>query len=581
MSDRALTAFRVWRWAFTACVVALAATGLVWRAIDLQINQNSFLKSEGDARHLREMKIPAHRGMLLDRNGEPLAVSTPVASIWVNPKTFVGSRPRWPELEAVLGLGQGTIEQLIKERSAREFVYLLRHIDPSTADAVSAMKMAGVHLQREYRRYYPMGAAAGHVVGFTNVDDAGQEGLELAFNDMLSGQSGEKRVIKDRLGRVVENVERIRPAYPGRDLVLSIDRRIQSLAYRALLQGVKHHRARAGSVVVLDVRTGEVLAIANQPSFNPNNLSDRLSQRFRNRAVTDLLEPGSTIKPFTIAAALEAGIVRPDSTLDTHPGFMKVDGHTVRDPRNYGVIDIRSVIKKSSNVGVSKLALELHPRDLWHMFHRAGFGVSTESRFPGEAHGTLTDFVGWTDTHRVTLSFGYGLAVTPLQLARAYAALGNSGVLPDVNFLRTDAVSFASPVMDALVAAQVREMLEGVLEPGGTGRRARVDGYRIGGKTGTTQKSEVGGYSKDRYHSIFAGLAPMSDPRLAVVVVIDEPGGEAHYGGVVAAPVFSNIVKGSLRVLGIAPDDPEMARRTAINIAAASQIRAPEPEGAP
>ena len=289
--------------------------------------------------------------------------------------------------------------------------------------------------------------------------------------------------------------------------MLSIDRRIQSLTYRALLQGVQHHRARAGSAVVLDVRTGEVLAIANQPSFNPNDRGDRSSRRFRNRAVTDLLEPGSTIKPFTVAAALQAGIVRPDTIVDTRPGFLKVGRHTVWDVRNYGVIDVRKVIKKSSNVGAGKLALALRPGDLWHMFHQVGFGTSTGSRFPGEALGTLTDFVGWRKVHRVTLSYGYGLAATPLQLARAYAAFGNGGVLPDVSFLKTDGMSSASPVMPASVAAQIRGMLEEVVEPGGTGRRARVEGYRVGGKTGTTRKSEAGGYSEDRYHSAFAGLA--------------------------------------------------------------------------
>ena len=555
-----------------ACVVALAV-GLVWRVVDLQLNHNTFLKGQGDARHLRIEKIPAHRGMLLDRNGEPLAVSTPLASVWVNPKKVADSRPKWPELEEVLTLHPGSIEQVIEERSKREFVYLRRHVEPSVAKAVSALEMEGVHLKPEYRRYYPMGEAASHVLGFTGIDDTGQEGLELAFDDVLSGESGARRVIKDRMGRLVESLERVRPTYPGRDLVLSIDRRIQSLTYRALLLGVQRHRARAGAAVVLDVRTGEVLAIANQPSFNPNDRGDRSSRRFRNRAVTDLLEPGSTMKPFTVAAALQAGIVQPDSIVDTRPGFLKVGRHTVWDHRNYGVIDVRKVIKKSSNVGAGKLALALRPGDLWHMFHQVGFGISTGSRFPGEASGTLTDFVDWRKVHRVTLSFGYGLAATPLQLARAYAAFGNGGVLPEVSFLKTDGMSSASPAISPTVAAQIRGMLEEVVEPGGTGRRAQVAGYRVGGKTGTIRKSEAGGYSQDRYHSAFAGLAPMSAPRLSVVVVIDEPGGDAYYGGAVAAPVFSDIVEGSLRVLGVAPDDPEMMRGPAIRVAAALPAR--------
>ena len=552
------------------CVVALAA-GLIWRVVDLQLNHNAFLTEEGDARHLRVEKIPAHRGMLLDRNGEPLAVSTPLASVWVNPGKLASSRSRWPELEQVLALDPGSLAQVTEERGDREFVYLRRHVDPSVAEAVGSLAMDGVHLKPEYRRYYPMGAAASHVLGFTGIDDGGQEGLELAFDDVLSGEDGARRVIKDRLGRIVENLERIRPARPGRDVVVSIDRRIQSLAYRALREGVQRHRARAGSAVVLDVRSGEVLAAVNLPSFNPNDRGDRSSSHFRNRAVTDLLEPGSTIKPFTVAAALQAGIVRPDTVLDTRPGFLRVGRHAVWDIRNYGVIDVRKVIKKSSNVGAGKLALEMRPADLWRMFHQVGFGASTGSGFPGEEEGTLTDFADWGEIHRVTLSFGYGLAATPLQMARAYAAFGNGGALPDVSFVRTEGEAPAAQAMPGAVAAQVLEMLEEVVEPGGTGRRARVAGYRVGGKTGTTRKSEAGGYSEDRYHSAFAGLAPMSDPRLSVVVVIDEPGGDEYYGGAVAAPVFSDIVEGSLRMLGIAPDDPETIRSPVISVAAASE----------
>ena len=557
------------------CVVVLAA-GLIWRVVDLQLNHNAFLTDEGDARHLRIETIPAHRGMLLDRNGEPLAVSTPLASVWVNPKKLGNSRLRWPELELALALAPGSIEQVMEERSEREFVYLRRHVDPSVAGVISALDMDGVHLKPEYRRYYPMGAAASHVLGFTGIDDTGQEGLELAFDDTLSGETGARRVVKDRLGRIVEKLERVRPARAGRDVVLSIDRRIQSLAWRALAQAVRKHSARAGSAVVLDVRTGEVLAVANLPSFNPNDRGDRSSWRFRNRAVTDLLEPGSTIKPFTVAAALEAGIVDADTVLDTRPGFLKVGRHTVWDVRNYGVIDVRKVIMKSSNVGAGKLALALRPADLWQTFHKAGLGTSTGSGYPGEEDGTLSDFVDWGEIHRVTLSFGYGLAATPLQVARAYAAIGNGGVLTEVSFVKADGAPATSRAMPVAVAAQVLEMLEQVVEPGGTGRRARVTGYRVGGKTGTTRKSEAGGYSEDRYHSAFAGLAPMSEPRLSVVVVIDEPGGDEYYGGAVAAPVFSDIVDGSLRVLGIAPDDPETIRSPAISIAAASPERVSE-----
>ena len=558
-----------------ACVVALAA-GLAWRVVDLQLNHNAFLTDEGDARHLRIEKIPAYRGMLLDRNGEPLAVSTPLASVWVNPQELADSKARWPQLETALALAPGAIEKVYEERREREFVYLRRHVDPSAAEAVASLEIDAVHLKPEYRRYYPMGEAASHVLGFTGIDDTGQEGLELAFDDVLAGESGARRVVKDRKGRIVESLDRVRPAYPGRDLELSIDRRIQSVTYRALLHAVKFHKARAGSAVVLDARTGEVLAIANQPSFNPNDRGDRSSRRFRNRAVTDVMEPGSTIKPFTVAAALLAGIVDPDTVLDTRPGFLRVGRHTVWDVRNYGVIDVRRVIKKSSNVGAGMLALELPPGDMWRMFHQAGFGISTESRFPGEVQGTLTDFADWRDVHRVTLSFGYGLSATALQLARAYAAFGNGGVLPEVGFLKTSATPSGTRAMPESIAAQILAMLEEVVQPGGTGGRAKVAGYRVGGKTGTTRKSEAGGYSEDRYQSVFAGLAPMSAPRLSVVVVIDEPGGDAYYGGAVAAPVFSDIVDGSLRVLGIAPDDPGVIRSPAISVAAAASASVPE-----
>ena len=568
-------AFRHRRRIVAMCVVALAA-GLIWRVVDLQLNLAEFLTEQGDARHLRIEKIPAHRGMLLDRNGEPLAVSTPLASVWVNPKKLEGSRAKWPALELALALDPGSIEQVMEDRGERGFVYLRRHVEPSIAEAVVTLEMQGVHLKPEYRRYYPMGAAASHVLGFTGVDDTGQEGLELAFEETLSGEDGARRIVKDRLGRVVENLERIRLARPGSDIVLSIDRRIQSLTWRALREGVRHHQARAGSAVVLDVRTGEVLAIANLPSFNPNGRGDRSSWRSRNRAVTDLLEPGSTIKPFTVAAALHKGIVRPDTILDTRPGFLKVGRHTIRDIRNYGVIDVRKVIKKSSNVGAGKLALELPPAHLWEVFHKVGFGSLTGSGFPGEREGTLTDFIDWGEIHRVTLSYGYGLAATPLQMARAYAALGNGGVLPEVSFVRTDGAPVASRALPAPVAAEILEMLELVVEPGGTGGRARVAGYRVGGKTGTTKKSQAGGYSRNRYHSAFAGLAPMSDPRLSVVVVVDEPGGDAYYGGAVAAPVFSEIVDGALRILGIAPDDPETIRSPVISIAAATPQPAAE-----
>lgn len=546
-----------------ALAVLLAATaGLLWRAVDLQLSDKEFLQGQGDARHLRVVEIAAHRGKLLDRNEEPLAISTPVQSVWVNPGELARDRGHWPALTRLLGLDGDELHRLIAERMDREFVYLRRHIEPDLAARVEALGAAGVYLQQEYRRYYPMGEVAGHVLGFTNVDDEGQEGLELAYDDWLAGVDGAKRVLRDRLGRIVEDVERIRAPRPGRDLVLSLDRRIQYLAYRALKGAVQRNRARAGSAVVLDARTGEVLAMVDQPSYNPNNRADRVSDRYRNRAVTDVFEPGSSIKPFTIAAALESGRYRPHTFVDTSPGFYHIGRYTVRDVRNYGRIDLATVIKKSSNVGASRIALSLEPRALWEMLTHVGFGRVTGSGFPGESGGILTHFFDWSEIHRATLAFGYGLSVTPLQLAHAYTAIASGGRLRPVHFQRVDAPEAGRRVMSRSTALEVRRMLEGVVSAGGTGQRAAVPGYRVAGKTGTVQKSVAGGYAEDRYLAVFAGMAPASDPRLVTVVVIDEPRNGAYYGGLVAAPVFSEIMSGALRLLAVPPDGRDLPRVT-------------------
>ncbi|NIR28610.1 MAG: penicillin-binding protein 2 [Gammaproteobacteria bacterium] len=538
----------------------MATAGLLWRAVDLQLTHQTFLQHQGAARYLRVVSIPAHRGNMVDRNGEPLAISTPVQSVWANPARLARERKRWPALTQLLGLEVDELHRLVAERMEREFVYLKRHVEPMLAARVTRLGLDGVHLQREYRRYYPTGEVAAHVTGFTNVDDVGQEGLELAFEDWLRGVDGSKRVLRDRLGRTVEDVERIRAARPGRDLVLSVDRRVQYLAYRALKSAVRRHRARSGSAVVLDARTGEVLAMVNQPSYNPNNRAERVGRRYRNRAVTDVFEPGSAVKPFTIASALETGRFTPDTPVDTRPGLLKVGQHTVRDLRNYGVIDVATVIQKSSNVGASKIALAIPPKTLWRTFTRAGFGQPTGSGFPGESAGILTHFADWSDIHRVTLSFGYGLSVTPLQLAQAYAAVANRGVLPSVTFQRVDAPVSERRVLSERVSLAVRTMMENVVSVEGTGRRAAISGYRVAGKTGTARKSVDGGYAEDRYIAVFAGMAPASAPRLVAVVVVDEPRNGDYYGGVVAAPVFAEIMQGALRLLGVPPDAPDFGR---------------------
>jgi cell division protein FtsI (penicillin-binding protein 3) len=540
----------------------LAITGgLLWRAVDLQHTDRDFLKGQGDARHLRVVAIPAHRGKILDRNGEPLAISTPVDSVWANPRELALGADRLPELGKLLGLDLATLERVVAGRAGREFVYLKRHVAPHLAARVERAGVPGVYLQREYRRYYPLGEVAAHVVGFTNVDDVGQEGMELAFDERLRGVGGAHRVLRDRLGRIVEEVESIRAPKAGGDLVLSVDRRIQYLAYRALLGAVKHHKARGGSVVVLESRTGEVLAMVNQPAYNPNDRGDRVSARYRNRAATDVFEPGSTIKPFTVAAALESGRFEVASKIDTNPGHLKIGKYTVRDLRNYGHIDLPTLITKSSNVGATRLALAIEARELWQVLTRVGFGAGTASGFPGEADGVLTHYFDWGNIHRATLSFGYGLSVSTLQLAQAYAVIANDGSFVRMTFERVDDPVEGVPVMGRATAESLRAMLESVLGPDGTAHRARVDGYRVGGKTGTVRKSITGGYAEDRYKAVFAGIAPITRPRLVVVVVIDEPGGDEYYGGQVAAPVYAKIMARTMRVLGIPPDDPTLIRR--------------------
>ena len=550
------------RWLVKVLLLVITG-GLLWRAVDLQHTDKDFLIGQGDARHLRVEAIPAHRGKILDRNGEPLAISTPVDSVWANPRELAAELRRWPKLASLLGLDLGLLKRLLAQRGGREFAYLKRHVAPGLASKVEQAGIPGVYLQREYRRYYPLGEVAAHVVGFTNVDDIGQEGMELTFDERLHGVGGTHRVLRDRLGRIVEEVESIRPPKAGRDLVLSLDRRIQYLAYRALLGAVKRHRARGGSVVVLEARTGEVLAMVNQPAYNPNNRADRASSRYRNRAVTDVFEPGSTIKPFTIAAALESGRFKVASKVDTSPGRLKIGKYTVRDPRNYGVIDLATVVRKSSNVGATRVALALEPRELWQTLTRVGFGSGTGSGFPGEAEGVLKHYFDWGNIHRATLSFGYGLSVSALQLAQAYAVLANDGRFVRISFERVDQPVEGVPVMGRATAQSMREILESVVSPEGTAQRARVDGYRVGGKTGTVRKSITGGYAEDRYRAVFAGMAPITRPRLVVVVVVDEPGGEEYYGGQVAAPVYAEIMARTMRVLGVPPDDPSVIKRQA------------------
>ncbi|NNF95878.1 MAG: penicillin-binding protein 2 [Halobacteria archaeon] len=535
--------------------VSCATLMLMWRVVDLHVFHKDFLQNQGDARYLRVVPIPAHRGMIMDRHGEPLAISTPVDSVWVQPTAFSSAYNDWPKLAKLLKLDLAHIQRTVTQRKDREFVYLKRHISPDLAKRVMALELPGVNLQREYHRYYPAGEVAAHVLGFSNVDDRGQEGLELAYDDWLKGVPGSQRVLKDRLGRVVRHVEQIRKPVPGRDLTLSLDRRLQYLAYRELKRAVLQHKARSGSAVILDVQSGEVLAMVNQPSYNPNNRDQFKGSQTRNRAVTDLLEPGSTVKPFTVLAALESGRFRASSLVDTTPGQIRLGKAVIRDSRNYGQISIAKVIQKSSNVGASKIALALPDETLWKVHARLGFGDATDSGFPGEAGGLLSHARHWRDIEKATLAYGYGLSVTPLQLARAYSVLATNGVLKPVSFLRTDDVIEGERIFAASTTRQVSRMLEAVVQEGGTGTRAQIAGYKVAGKTGTVKKAVAGGYSEDRYIAVFAGIAPASQPRLAMVVTINEPRGDIYYGGEVAAPVFSKVMAGALRMMGVPPDD--------------------------
>jgi cell division protein FtsI (penicillin-binding protein 3) len=536
--------------------VMMVAVGLLLgRAVDLQLLHQAFLQEQGDARSLRVVSIPAHRGMITDRNDEPLAISTPVDSIWADPQDLLEAPAQWPRLAKLLDLNVRWIRERLRDNSNREFVYLKRHVPPALAEQVMALDIPGVSTQREYRRYYPAGEVTGHVLGFTNVDDVGQEGAELAYEQVLRGTPGSMRVIKDRLGRIVETVERINEALPGRDLKLSIDRRIQYLAYRELKAAVQDNRAASASAVVLDVKTGEVLAMVNQPTYNPNNRDSLQSSHYRNRAVTDVFEPGSTVKPFTVAMALESGQFRPDSMIDTEPGTLRVGPNTIHDTHDYGLINVSTVIAKSSNVGASKIALSLPPDRLWNMFHRVGFGTLSGADFPGETAGTLPDYHRWYPIDHATFSFGYGLSVSTLQLARAYAALAAGGELKPVSFVPVENAQEGERIMKAETARQVIAMLEGVVSDEGTGELARVPGYHVAGKTGTVRKSISGGYAEDKYVALFAGMIPATRPRLVMVVVINDPRSDKYYGGSVAAPVFSRVMSGAMRLLDIAPDD--------------------------
>jgi cell division protein FtsI (penicillin-binding protein 3) len=544
-----------WRSTVVFALVVLGAAGLAARAVELQLLDHGFLAKQGDDRSMRVVKIAAHRGAITDRNGEPLAMSTPVDSIWVNPQEINDNIDQLPKLAKALQQDPQSLARRITSNLDREFLYLVRHMPPEQAAYVKGLGIPGVYSLREYRRFYPAGEVRGHVVGFTTIDDQGQEGLELGYDQLLNGEDGAKRVLQDLYGHSVENVESIRAPRPGGDLATSIDLRIQYLAYRELKSAMKEYQARAGSVIVVDCDTGEVLAMVNQPSYNPNDREQFKPDLYRNRAATDIFEPGSSIKPFIIAAALASGQYRPDSVVDTSPGFIKVGIKVFEDEHNLGLIDLSTVLAKSSNVGTAKVALSLKPEQIWNTLSSLGFGQVTGSDYPGESAGMLSHYSHWRPIGIATLSHGYGISVTPLQLAHAYATIGAGGIRRPISFEKVSGPVAGERVMDPKVARSLVQMMEQVVAAGGTGKRAAVVGYRVAGKTGTAWKSFEGGYSTDKYMATFAGLVPATHPKLATVIVIDEPSGVLFMAADVAAPVFSNILSGALRLMDIPPDD--------------------------
>lgn len=555
------TAYR-WRAYLLFTVLGVLGLGLVARAVDLQLVEHTFLSRQGDARFMRVVTVPAHRGVITGRYGEPLAVSTPVDSVWVNPHQIMQQPKRIVRLARALHLSEPTLYRDISSNLSLDFLYVARELPPPQALAVKALGIPGVYLKREYRRYYPAGEVTGQLIGFTNINDQGQDGLELEYNSWLAGVDGEKRVIEDRYGRIVQDVDSIRTARPGHDLVLSIDMRIQYLAYRALKEQVEAQRARSGSMVVIDVDTGGVLAMVNQPAFNPNDRAQLLPNRYRNRAVTDTFEPGSSIKPFFIAAALMSGRYNSHSIINTSPGYIKVDGHIFRDERDLGPINIETILAKSSNVGMAHIALSLSPALIWRTLHDFGFGQLSAKGYPGDTPGVLLPYKSWRRIRIATMSHGYGLSVTALQLAHAYATLGAFGVKRPISFLRVNTPPPGKRVMPAKLCRELLHLMRGVVERGGTAPAAAIPMYRVAGKTGTSWEADDGSYHEHHFNAVFAGVAPATAPRLAAVVIIKDPSAGLYYGGDVSAPVFSKVIGRALRLMAVAPDEQLPASQT-------------------
>ena len=543
----------VWRSKFIVAVLALAFAGLGARAAYVQVVGNDFFQRQGEVRFARTLELPANRGRILDRNGLILASSVVAQSIWAIPEDVDKADPKLKALAKLLEMPYSALKKRLVNED-KTFVWIKRQVDAPIAKEIAALGIKGIYQRREYKRQYPEGEASAHVVGFTNVEDRGQEGVELAFNKQLSGRNGSRRVIKDRLGRVVEDVRDVVPPVDGPDLQLSIDSKVQYFAYQKLREAVEKHKAKAGSVVVLDAQSGEVLALANYPSFNPNKRVNLTGEQLRNRVLTDSFEPGSTMKPFTIMLALEKGLVTPNTQIQTAPGRISIGRNTISDSHPHGVLTVNEIIQKSSNVGTVKLAMQMQPREMWETFAQAGFGQKPQIHFPGAVAGRLRPYKTWKPIEQATMSYGYGLSTSLFQLAQAYTIFARDGELIPVSLVKNEAPAAGVRVFSAKNALAVRKMLEMATGPGGTAPLAQTMGYSVGGKTGTAHKVEGKGYAANKYRSWFVGLAPVEAPRIVVAVMVDEPSNGQYFGGLVAAPVFSETVQQTLRILGVQPD---------------------------
>ena len=547
----------VWRSKFIVAMIALGFAGLAARAAYVQVFGNAFFQRQGEVRFARTLELPANRGKILDRNGLILASSVPAASIWAIPEDVEQDKPevraKLKQLARLLGMSQAELNARLADED-KSFVWVKRQLDWDVGQQIAALDIKGIYQRKEYKRQYPEGESAAHVVGFTNVEDKGQEGMELAFNSELAGRAGSRRVIKDRLGRVVDGVGEISPPVDGRDMQLSIDSKVQFFAYQKLRDQVIAHKAKAGSVVVLDAITGEVLALANYPSYVPDRRKNLTGEQLRNRALTDTFEPGSTMKPFTIGLALESGRVRPGTNVDTRPGRINITGSTISDTHNYGVLTVEGVIQKSSNVGTTKLAMQMPAREMWETFSAAGFGQKPQITFPGAVSGRLRPYKTWRPIEQATTSYGYGLSASLFQMARSYTVFAHDGQIIAATMLKQDQSAVGVPVFSPRTAAEVRKMLHMAAGPGGTGQRAQTQGYSVGGKSGTARKQVGKSYASGKYRAWFTGMAPIDKPRIIVAVMIDEPNNGTYYGGTVAAPVFSEVVQQTLRAMGVQPD---------------------------